>query len=186
MTTTKKIPINEATADQLREYCEVFLGIHVSPNPGTKPETIKAKILQAKPDIEFIENEVEEEPAVPEGAAPQKVDGAKRGYGPGTSQFDPKVKIRINQSEGPGGNRGVPVGVNGQIMILPRGEVIEVPYRYYLALDQAVQATYHQDPKTHEPIASVGHSYPFQVIQMPPQEDIEAWHEGQEATQDAA
>lgn len=117
--------------------------------------------------------------------APQKVaakvdeydnpvqDRALRGH---SSQNDPKVKVTIAEETGAGGRRGVFVGVNGVGMIIPRARPVDIPYRYWLVLNNARKTVYEQDDETGEIMESTVLSYPVSVNQMPSQEEIDAYY----------
>jgi hypothetical protein len=55
-----------------------------------------------------------------------------------------KVRIVIHRSEAVGGDEAVAVGVNGRIMLIPRGEPVMVPRPYVEALEHAERIIYDQ------------------------------------------
>lgn len=185
MSKTKKIPLNEATLEELRFYCQAVLGVPVSHNPKTGADVFIAKIKAVKGQdfntIEVPDETPEEQGAAPEGVPPQPVKKNVRALSAGSSKNDPKVTLTIPEQDIPGGKRAVPIGVNGSFFLIPRGIKCEIPYRYYLALQNAVQTTYTQDKDTNEFTESTVPSYPHLVLQMPPQEEIDAWMAEQEA-----
>ena len=95
--------------------------------------------------------------------------------------LDPKVLISIPATGEKGGERDVPVPVNGNTFTIRRDTPVEVPYRVYEALKNAVQTTYEQrssaPDRPPEIISRDSPSYPFSVLRMPPAEEIRAWRE---------
>ena len=94
----------------------------------------------------------------------------------GSSKADPKVRMFLNEAEGAGGQRAVFVSVNNVPMLIPRGEEVDVPYRYYLALKAAISTIREQDENTHELLSRDVPAYPFQVVRLPTAKEMEAWN----------
>ncbi len=92
-----------------------------------------------------------------------------------SAENDPKVKVTIAEMEGAGGKRAVPVGVNGVIMLVPRGRPVDIPYRYFMALKCAVKTLHEQDEETNEITSTEVDAYPMSVNKMPDQADIDAY-----------
>lgn len=177
---TRTIPILEATADELRAFAQSHLGMSI--HPSAKLETVLAKVQAAyfKDTIALpdADEPVELDAQADTDAAPKAVHVQPTNRAAGTSSsHDPKVRLRIEGHEGVGGKRSVPVGVNGVHMLIPRQKEVDVPYRYYLVLKNAVRTHYQQDQETNDMIATEVPAYPFQVVKMPSEEEIEAWHE---------
>jgi hypothetical protein len=187
---TKKIPLDQATKDDLRLFAEAVLGLQVHPNSGYA--TIRAKIAEVHTD-DFIllpeddsTQEIERAAALIAEQREAKKDVQRAAGKVGTSsKGDPMVRMSIAQAEGQGGERPVPVTVNGVTMLIPRGEPVSVPYRYYLALTLAVRTIYeqHRDRQTGELITTKKDvpAYPYNVMSMPSAEEIAAW---EDATKD--
>lgn len=129
----KKIALTEATEAQLREFAATTLGIAIPAN--AKPDTVLAKVKAAwdKPEIMVAD---EAPHAALEGAAPP----------PATAkQAPPKrdmVRLIIQRTEDAGGDEPVPVGVNGKVMLVPRGEPVEIPRPYFEVLKNCVTYRY--------------------------------------------
>jgi len=81
-----------------------------------------------------------------------------------TSRNDPKVTINISLQPEQGGDRPVEVGVNGSMMMLPRGEDIDVPLRYVIALKNAKTTQYSRNPQTGDLTAGDVQLHPFNVV----------------------
>ena len=173
----KTIPWDEATREDLVKFSAQVLGIPVAPNIGE--DTLRAKIRAAYQGDEItIYVPPDTAPDAPDApGADQEVaatvdNRALRGT---SSKADPKVQLTIAETEGAGGKRGVYVGVNGVGMIIPRGRIVDVPYRYYVALSHAVKTVHEQDDDTHEILSTEIPSYPYSVNVMPPQAEIDAY-----------
>lgn len=118
-----------------------------------------------------------------------KAKAARKGHFKGmvdkSSEGDPKVTIHIPRQSGPGGDRHVPVSVNGRLMLIPRARNVEIPYRYYEALNNAIEARYEEVPARGDQPADMKrtdvHSYPFHVLRMPAAAEVEAWIRHQDA-----
>ncbi len=152
----KKIPIGEATEDQLRLFAINTLGIDIK--ASAKEETVLARVKQAwdKPDITIAESESEH---VASKAVPQPVTDAQKPTASGM------VRLILGVTEEAGGNDPVPVGVNGKVMLIPRGIECEIPERYFEVLQHAVTHKYDPLPDGGmNPIPRKVPLYPFQVI----------------------
>ena len=172
----KTVPWDEATLDELKKFAASVLGMSTHANIGE--EKLRAKIRQAYPGdtitIMVLDDEGEgfaSDAPPPPSATPN--DGkALRGS---SAERDPKVTITIAEMEGAGGKRPVYAGVNGVAMLIPRGRPVDIPYRYYLDLMNAVKTVHEQDEATGEIISSDVPSYPMSVNKRPPQAEIDAW-----------
>lgn len=175
-----RVPLADATPEQMREFATERLGLQLGPNPNIKPETLRAKIA-AKWDLPDIDVRADQ-------AGPPK--GDQIGNPPVNHEFDqltgggvapggndPLVRIEIAPQEGPGGDQPVFVAVNNRAIWLPRGEPIRVKYKYFEVLKNA-------KTRIGEQIAEKDgggirwkdiQSYPFTVLEMPPQAEINAW-----------
>lgn len=152
----KQIPINEATAGQLRAFAESTLGLSIHPNCNR--DAILAKVKQAwdKPEIP-----VEEPPeAEPQTGQPPR---------PATAEQQPPkaemVRILIHVTEDAGGDEPVPVSVNGRAMLIPRGKEVDIKPEYYEVLKNAVQHRYEALPDGGmNPVPRKVPLYPFQRV----------------------
>lgn len=188
----KEVGIDVATVDQLKWFMKTELGIeaktddlaklratvevsHDSPNimvpENLSTASAKTKIKAGAPLEQGIKGTTKEAVVTA---------GKGRGMVDRTSGGDPKVTINIPAQPGPGGARHVPVSVNGRTILLPRGKNIEIAYRYYHALVLAEERHYEQVPDPAggpTPIQQERDvpSYPFNVIEMPPKAEIQAW-----------
>lgn len=176
---SKRIPIHEATADQLRKFAQMQ-NLAISPNPNTGPDKIAAVIRQAG----FEEIEVQDDPpeAVQAQSAPQPSSRAMAAQDHGDV---PLVEVLIERDEGVGGDRPVFLSVNGRGLLVERGKPQKIKYPYFLALQNAVKTAIDQDPNSGETMTREVPSYNWRVTRMPPQEQIDAW-EAKEAETAAA
>lgn len=177
----KRVAIADATEQQLRDFAIQIMGISL--DTKAKPAEIRSAIARVwtEPNIPVM---VAPAPAeAPKGDAPlppinHTAKASSKAMVDRTSGMDPKVRLVIHRQEGKGGDRDLPVSVNGATILIPRGKQVEVPYRYFLALKNAVQTIVEQDEITLEEIRRDVPSYPFEVASggMPSQAEIDAWH----------
>lgn len=182
-----KKAISEATDEELRQYLRDAFGTNHPPH--TKRDTTLTAIRQEAPTLEHIvvttaDAPVEQAAPAAPAVEPEHIDLAEvRARIPEhlSSKEDPRITIQLNEQEGPGGDRAVPVMVNGVAMLIPRNRAVAIPYRYYLALDAARGTTYEQDENTGDISAREVLRYPFNVVQQPSREAVEAWYAKQGA-----
>lgn len=175
------VALEDASIDDLRKRCDE-LGI--PHKPSSNSTHLIAYIRQADPgatSVPVVRSQQPAAPQAPEGMQmPRPSDTAKK-LSSSKSGGDPKVTLVLNRTEEKGGNRPLFVSVNGVGMLIPRGEKVSIPFRYYLALLNAVGIQYDQDEEGELESREV-QSYPFNVQEMPPRDEIDAWHKAQEST----
>jgi hypothetical protein len=157
----KSIPINEASAAQLRYHAETVLGLEAINKAANRGQII-AKIEQAAPGTKTIQvDDVIESPAqvqAEETKAAQTVAAAETAAvvaeetkvslaGMSAKQaaqhhHDPKIEVLIPSTPEKGGDRAVPVSVNGIQFTVKRDEWVSVPYRVFEVLEHARETTY--------------------------------------------
>lgn len=173
--TTK--PIDEATPDELRAYAQQFLGIMCD---GVLDKEVTARVRAANdgPTI-YVEVPSEDEPHSQAGSPPPpSEDQEDRAALVGSlGRDDPRVQITIHAEERDGLviARHKEVGVNGVVWALARGQSINIPYRVYLALENA-----ERDSIVHNgdgvPISTKAKNTPYNVEVMPTKAEIADWH----------
>ena len=194
-----RVAIDEADFKSLKHFAEVALGLEV--NTGTNSAQLRAKIRTVMPTAKDIPVYVEPAPAappppVPAVAAKPLTDEDGNLVAPanrpaaieraGTtalthSSQDPKVKIVIQKTADKTRSRDVTVSVNGEVFRMQRGVEIEVPYRVYLALEDAKEMAAVETDQIHPqsglPIMDWQevYSYPFSVKALPSEEVVAAW-----------
>lgn len=201
----ERIKIDEAEAKDLRYFAEVVMGLEIK--DGTNANQIRAKLKQAgytadtipapqappEPVVQYVEVPAAAPPPpapavaeanLPEGETLARPAAISR---PASAALmhpsrDPKVLLMIPKTDDKRRAKDVTVGVNGDIFRMQRGTKIEVPYRVYLALEDAkekapVDHPTDINPLTGEPIKvwEEVHSYPFQIHRMPSDEEIARW-----------
>lgn len=124
-----KIKLEQATPKQLRRLATNSYGINF-PNYARPPQMI-AKLRDAGcPDEIEVADEAEAQPAK---VLPVAGSAAKA---------SDKVRIMIAREAGPAGAEPVKASVNGSLMLIPRGEPVEIPRHYYTMLMDAVEIHY--------------------------------------------
>jgi len=153
----RQVNIQQASEQELRDFGRSYLGLALPPN--CKVETLRAKISEAwdKPYIVIADAE-EDGPQI--GDEPVPVEEGQ--VGPGRDM----VRIHISITEDAGGSEDVPVGVNGKVMLIPRGKDVDIPVEYHEALQHAITHKYEPLPDGQgiNPIPRKVPLYPHQVI----------------------
>lgn len=176
----ENVPLDDADYASLKAYAEVQLGIEVK--RGMNSGAIRAKIKTVDPDVTHIPGFAESEPAPSAPAAPTKAKAAGPvPYDLHNPNLDPKVKLRIQKTAELFRAREVTVNVNDKVWRMKRGEIVEVPYRVYIALNNAIES---RAVDTGEPNKfgmpqydyQQVHSYPFDVLEEPDPAEVERWH----------
>ena len=168
-----KIPFDDATFNQLRQFAKESLGLGFSNNIGD--DKLRARIREAwkNPFIVLFGETDPEVEVEPETTAPVKVN--IKALGGGSSKNDPKVRMFFNEAEGAGGKRSIYFNVNNVPILLPRGVECDVPYRYYIAAKNAVKTIVEQDVNDEITERDVP-AYPFQVISFPSKDEMKSWY----------
>ena len=197
----KQIPINEASASQLRYHAETILGLEPISRSANRGQII-AKIEAASPGTTTVsvEDEAPESPAQAQAeksaleqalevaaARDAKVDDNKAKYaGMSAKQAaahhnDPIIEIQIPSTSEMGGKREVPVAVGGVQFTIQRDKWVPVPYRVFEALKNAVETVYEPGPKDEDgrqvPVGRDVPSYPFSYRNGPSEAEIAEWVE---------
>lgn len=126
----KTVPLAEATVTQLRSYAELVLALDIPPTANRN--TIIGKIKLVQPDVEAIS--LHDGPTAPAPAKAASIDPTA------TTVI---INIQVVE-EAAGGSEPVPVGVNGKVMLVPRGQWCEIPRDYLSVLMHAVETRYRQ------------------------------------------
>lgn len=201
-TAPARIKIEDAQLPELKHFATLALGVEVK--PGTNATQLRAMILKVMPDCkdvppvpaapEPIVRVADTPPAMvpPVPAAYVPVEGEDPTKRPAAislpasrelvhSSLDPKVRIIIQKTDDKKRPKDVTVGVNGEVFRIQRGQAVDVPYRVYEALINAVERAAvpgdEINPFTQEPIMvwEDVYSYPFSVIQHADPEEVAAW-----------
>lgn len=178
-----KKPIEECSADELRNFLTINLGVEV--NKRWQKNVMISKIRDAgyvDDEITIVETHVHtsqminpmnhiinevahgaDEDAMQDVAAPQKYDPRNLVTPPGKRWYQ---RILIALSEEKGGQDDVTVGVNGILAQIRRGMPVDVPVEYVEALSRAVKLVY---PESDNGLETPRHValYPYQVLSEP-------------------
>lgn len=148
-----KINIHEASATQLAEFAITNYGLDVNHRMGSA--VIKAKLATAGYDKDFIE--IDDAPAVETNARVETVTAAPEPR---------KTKtIRIeNQEALYGGKQAVPVGVNGKVYLIKRGEDVEVPAEVIEVLKNAKRVVFDKDENGQPINPTYVPTHPFSIV----------------------
>lgn len=179
---TRKIPIHEATAAQLRHVLETQYNVPKI-HPSTNVKTLLAKLATVHVGQEIEVEDGKEQSNVTSmpvefdapGVAPvATAPDAGHALGGMTSRDAPRVTVMIFNGEGEAGTQRVFLGWNTKGMLVERGKPQPIPFPYYEVLKNAVETQTVQAENGEDIITDV-QAYPFQVLQMPPAAEIQAW-----------
>jgi hypothetical protein len=204
--TPEMVALDEADIASLRHHATVMMGLEIK--SGTNGSQIRSAIKKADAGIEQIPVYVPEGPGVPRSAPPAgsaiagairtavatavaTADGqpvvqshvASTNADPMHHCHDPRITIRVFKTDDRRRTKDVTVQVNGVTFRMQREVDVEVPYRVYLALKDALEdAAVDGDevnPVTGDPIKVwvMVPSYPHQVVKVPSPDEVEAWTE---------
>lgn len=170
---TVTVTVEEADFPTLKHHAEVNLGLEVK--HGTNAATLRKAILNAAPGTVEI-------PALESAKAPAPApmpEGVK--YHINNPGLDPKVELSIAKTADPTRDKNWTVSVNGYTWRGQRGVRIELPYRAYRALENAIEkqaVLQDEEGPMGVPLYEYEevYSYPFTVHRMPSDEEIAAWH----------
>lgn len=154
---SKMIKLKDATDAQLREFATAHLGM--SFGADDKTGTIRAAISAAWGKDEIPVAEEGPETAKPSAKKAQRTAGAAPEGKP------KKVRLIVNATDDDGGDEAIQLGVNGKLMLVPRGEEVEIPYPYYEVLQNAITHRYEQlRDGGINPVPRKVPLYPYQVL----------------------
>lgn len=145
------IPLAEASADELRAYARINMGLEVHHNAGR--EKILAQMQTAGFEGEAIPR-MGAAPAAaptPPGAPAEAVQVTANGRTMTAAEVatlmrtGPRVEIMIPQNEGVDGRTRVQVQVNGYAISIQRGVKVAIPQAHFEALQNATQEVWDVD-----------------------------------------
>ena len=183
----KQVLISQATPKELINFANIVMGLMNVPDNSTPDQTL-AIIRDAGWDKNFVLllDDIDESTIrktrqnVRDGrisrARGDVADTAKRSS---NLHKAPMCRIVLNATEEPGGGEPLQVNHNGVLLRIPRGVNCDIPYPYLAILQEAIKTVYQQvrDPITNKPklLSKNVPAHPFQIVTMPPQEEIDAW-----------
>lgn len=176
------IRVEEATRAQLHKYLTTVAGLPLGPmRTNVKTEDLIAQLRATGYTHDAITLSVDDD-LVPDAlrARPPKEDEGVR-----IPKYDPerKVRIRLLETSGIGGNEPVPVRVNGVAISIPRAKWCDVKEKYVKALQLAVLEDVTQDREGNLLRREVP-QFPFEVDPKTPLGTI--YRPGQELAVEAA
>jgi hypothetical protein len=128
--------IADCSLGEIRGFLSDVLGVPDLHGRETLVQ-LQAKLAQVGYTVKFITVPFEYAASMPDAVRPTDTDRYR------TNEDGSKsVKIIIQTSDRAGGDRPVPVGVNGRIMLIPRGTPVWVPESYVEVLKHAVEHAY--------------------------------------------
>lgn len=136
---SKSVPLDRASAQQMRDFARGILGLPVDDNAS--PSILRAQIAQANPELTEI-IVLENEPAIEPVSEPHVTASVMEKE----DKTSIRVRVRVMAGNGKGGKEPVPVGVNGSVMLVPREQEVIIPYAFYEVLTNAVQMEYDVNP----------------------------------------
>jgi len=179
-TKTVKIPIADASDDQLREFASLVLALDAT-KLGDRGAMLG--LIQAAWPQEYITRQVQvdEQGNVQDQNVVQEILPQQRLRG-SIDEDEPRVTVRIMQTEMPGGRDPVPLGVNGVTVVAQRNMDVSMPYRFYLALLNAVRTVVEQipspdNPRMRDTIEIQVTNYPVTVVKPADPAAVAAWFE---------
>lgn len=170
--THDKVAIEDASDDQIRSFATGYLQLELPKDCDTRAKMLAAIDKAWKSPFILVEQGIQ--PVAGQTEEPKRA-----------TQFigflakfrdDPPVELEIGMTSYPGGDKPVPVNVNGANLVIPRGRPYVIPYRFFLALANAHHVDVTQDAETLQLQFTKTTNYPLTGVKMPPQEEIDAWH----------
>ena len=123
--------LDEARVDEIRRFAAKHCGLEIHPNANKATAMQRLSAVWGRPYIEVSEEDVVQaseeirQAAVPEGRKPE----------------DAWYKIKIARSDRTNEDQFVPVGVNGRMLLIPRGEEVEIRAPYLEVLRRSDRST---------------------------------------------
>lgn len=187
MTETKTVELKDATNNELRYYAGIVLGIE-DIKAGQKNDFLMSKISAVDSSLSEIIVPVDIKAALNGEDQEENQRPAVEVAGQATSLVakthftnDPRIEVNLGRSSEDGKPDRIPVCVNGDTIVIQRGKWVNIPYRHFLALedakeiirvedgvDPATQAVTYRDEETQ--------SYAVSSRNGPSQNIIDAWH----------
>lgn len=136
--------IVEAATSEIRKFAETK-GLNIHPNANKATATQRLKTVWGEDWIEVSDAEHLGEAKTPVAATAARADAP---IPEGRDASEGYYRIHIAQSDKEDGvDQLVQVGVNGDVMIIPRGKDVEIRAPYLEVLNNAItHQFYHEDP----------------------------------------
>ena len=174
-----RVMIDEATQPQLLRFAQLRLGLkNIKPNTGAEKLAEMVRAHWAEPFIEVDDHAPDGGDAGPQSERGGYKDPPKAKVDPMRyGVLDPMVGVRIHAEKGKGGDRNVPLHLNGVAYWVPRNKDVEIPLRFFRVLEEAVgeihegwddQAGMNSNPRE-------ARSYTYTVTRQPTRMEIAEW-----------
>lgn len=166
-----KKPIEEASDADLRAFAIDFMQLELAEN-ATRAQTLAAL------------SKVWKQPFINVTASDDAVQGDSPAVQPKVEakdlttryQDDPVVECIIGTTSYPGGEEPASPCVNGKMLVVPRNIKVKLPYRFYDALRNSYEDVSRPGPNNTITTTRTT-NFPLQEVVLPPQSEIDAWHE---------
>jgi hypothetical protein len=174
---TEKLPLAEASDEQVRSFLTEFLQVELTPEQSASRAHMEAALTKVwtQPWITVAaEPEAAVQAAGPTASPTPKVTlpGVLAKY-----SDQPMVELEIGETSYPGGAEPAAVIVNGDRLVIQRNQRTKIPYSFYEALKHSHQVDIRQDPNTMQLTEQKVTNYPVSHLVLPPQAEIDAWVE---------
>lgn len=183
----KSIDLDSASNAQLRFVAETILNLD-GIKDGQNNATLLAKIraVHSAPTImvpaKVADGEKKQQPAPPIDVAPTPEGATPKGLAGAHFRYDPKVEVMILTTADRTRAQDAFITCNGDTIQVKRGARVQIPYRHYVVLQNAIEQVARDTDQIHPltglPIKVFQEqpSYPFQLFKLPSDEEIAAWH----------
>lgn len=166
----KELKITAATDQQLRDFLTTNLQIEGVTATSTRAQLMALLGPVWKNDMIFVEDDgssITGEVVVPD---------AKFRYATGRDD-GPPTRVTIMQTGGINGKHPAHPSVNGRKLVIQRNVPVDIPYAFFLALDNAVQTKITDTGDGSKAYDRTNFTdYPMKDVVKPPQSEIDDWH----------
>lgn len=177
----KKVPISDATDDQIRWFAQNVQQIADVPKARG---AMLAALLQSGHSDDFVLVEgASDEPLAEEQPLPDQFGLVSEKPTPmPTSGFgfwrnSPMVTLRILPTDRPGGNEPAHPSINGSPpLVIQRNKLVSIPFDFYLVIKQAGGTKVLPGEKPTDPLILVDYyDYPLQDVTLPTADEVRKW-----------
>lgn len=175
----KKLPITEASDEQLKTFAQTVLQIE---NVSNKRGEILAALQQGGWTQDHILVDGHEMDAGSDVLA--QFEEPEEDFAPfakvkgfGYWKDGPMVVLKIMSTDRPGGNEPAAPSVNGSApLVIQRNQLVQIPYDFYLVLKNCVGTKVEPGEKVTDELVRTDYTdYPLSDVQLPSRAEIAAW-----------
>lgn len=171
----KQVPLSQVGFNDLMKFASAQ---QLEVTRGMNTDALRALIRTGCPGIETIELDV-----VESVAAEANLDGAAEVMTPAqaTAHYrdDPKVTLMIPSEDSNGGSQPFPVCVNGEHILIGRDQDVTIPYRFFHALQNAMETVYTQRKRpgelAYDLVETQKRVVNYSIIEQPTRREIDEW-----------